>query len=399
MGKRRNWYKELLSVCKRDDATIIIINGDIKNLKRENECRYTCKCSRNHTKQIRYIVDQTGMFCKKCINDAKNKKKKETCRKKYNVEHPMQNKEIRDKAKETCMKRYGTSNPLKNNKIKEKIKQTCLDKYNVENPMQNKEIRDKSKQTCLDKYNVENPMQNKEFKDKSKQTCLSRYNVEYSLQHKEFKDKSKQTCLDKYNVENPMQNKEIRDKSKQTCLNRYNVEHPMQIGETKEKIKQTCLEKYNVEHPMHVEEIFIKCFNNRHQSKTYTFNNKQEVKCQGYEPIVLKYLEDNFNYNHNDYIDWNDHKFNYINYNKNHKYYPDIPFLKNNLIIEVKSIYTYFKDIDKNFKKGRSVMAKDLIFEIWICDNKNVITVINLKQRLDLMNEIFKRKYSKIDIL
>jgi len=67
---------------------------------------------------------------------------------------------------------------------KEKTKQTCLKKYGVEHPLQNPQIREKVKKTCLEKYGVECSSQAEEVKEKARQTCLERYGVEYTPQAK-----------------------------------------------------------------------------------------------------------------------------------------------------------------------------------------------------------------------
>ena len=63
--------------------------------------------------------------------------------KKYGVDYPSKNEEVKQKFKETCLKKYGKNTPLQNEEVKQKIKETCLKKYGVENPSQNTEIMEK----------------------------------------------------------------------------------------------------------------------------------------------------------------------------------------------------------------------------------------------------------------
>lgn len=58
------------------------------------------------------------------VNDAANKKRKETCLKKYGVENVNRVPEVREKIKQTCLEKYGVDNPAKNEAIKEKTKAT-----------------------------------------------------------------------------------------------------------------------------------------------------------------------------------------------------------------------------------------------------------------------------------
>jgi hypothetical protein len=107
--------------------------------------------------------------------------------------------------KETNLKKYGVDNPAKNIEIKEKIKNTNLERYGTASTFQNKEVRDKFNQTCLERYGVEWPWQNKDIYQKRIETHLKKYGVEYPLQSKEVQKKIKQTYLDKYGVEFPGQ--------------------------------------------------------------------------------------------------------------------------------------------------------------------------------------------------
>lgn len=81
------------------------------------------------------------------------------------------------------------------------------------------------------------------------------------------------------------------------------------------------------------------------------------------------------------------------NKDKLKRYYPDIPFLKNNLIIKVKSMYIFCDQIKRNLCKGNSVLHQGMNFEFWICDNKQVINKIDISQRIKLMNDI--KQYKK----
>ena len=59
--------------------------------------------------------------------------------------------------------------------FKEKRKQTCKEKYGVEHPMLSKTVQRKKKQTCKEKYGVEHPFHNKEVQEKYKQTRRSNH--------------------------------------------------------------------------------------------------------------------------------------------------------------------------------------------------------------------------------
>lgn len=60
-------------------------------------------------------------------------------------------------------------------------------------------------------------------------------------------------------------------------------------------------------------------------------------------------------------------KFNYIGEDeKQHRYYPDIYLKSENKVIEVKSEYTYNKELEKNQLKKACVQNLNVKFEFWI---------------------------------
>jgi len=59
-----------------------------------------------------------------------------------------------------------------------------------------------------------------------------------------------------------------------------------------------------------------------------------------------------------------------------HRYYPDFYIKKDNKIIEVKSIYTYNIDIEKNLLKQKACLDAGYNFEFWIYDTKIIKNVI-----------------------
>ena len=68
---------------------------------------------------------------------------KNTNLEKYNVEHVLQNKVIKQKQEQTCIQKFGTSNVFSSNYGKEKIKNTFIQHYGVDNPMKSDKIKSK----------------------------------------------------------------------------------------------------------------------------------------------------------------------------------------------------------------------------------------------------------------
>jgi len=128
-----------------------------------------------------------------CCSDKKCQmlKRERVFLKKYGVNHPGKNEEIKRKREKTFIKKFGTNNPFSNNEIKQKIKQTNLKKYGVENVAFLESIKLKRKQTNLKKYGVEFPIQNEEIKNKIRKTIKDKYGKNTygeSLQKISYKD-------------------------------------------------------------------------------------------------------------------------------------------------------------------------------------------------------------------
>lgn len=62
--------------------------------------------------------------------------------------------------------------------------------------------------------------------------------------------------------------------------------------------------------------------------------------------------------------------------NKVYKYYPDIYIKSKNLIIEVKSVWTYKKNIVKNTIKALRTKESGFNFEFWIYNKKKELIII-----------------------
>ena len=181
------------------------------------------KCP-NCGKPTKFINLKTGYreFCStKCMNSSKSvqEKKKETSRKNWGADNPMQSKQIQSKHKETIINKYGVDNVFKLGEIKKKIKQTCLEKYGVEHHLQSPKCIKKQKETNIGKYGVECISQREDYKQRIKRTCLEKYGG-VGYESKMINDKIINTTLNKYGVDNVSKS----DENKQLVKNklRYN---------------------------------------------------------------------------------------------------------------------------------------------------------------------------------
>ena len=107
----------------------------------------------------------------------------------------------------------------------------------------------------------------------------------------------------------------------------------------------------------------------------YKLPSDEIIRVQGYEPLAIDILLKK--YNENDIITPKK-DMPIIMYKKKtkHRYFPDIYIPKENLIIEVKSDYTYNKDLIKNILKALATRKLGYNFETWIFNHKKELLII-----------------------
>ena len=383
----------LIDACNRDKCKIDFDN--IKTYNSQNDIDFLCNCGINHKKKFENIVNYGG-FCEKCMQEKVKERTKQTCQDNWGVDHFTQLPEVKDKSKQTCLKKYGVNHPSQTKEFQDKVKQTNIKNYGVECVLQSPEVREKCKQTSIErcgfeyasqsdkfkeqvkktnnrKLGVDYPMQSKKVMDKSKQTCLKKYSVNHPSQTKKFQDKVKQTNIERHGFKHILQSPLFKKKFKQTCLLNNGTEYPMQSQKIKDKSKQTNLLNYGFEHPMQNAEYSEKASKNAYNPKEFKFPCGNTIQVQGYEPYLHKNLVEE-GYAYEDIIVkrtcvpviW------YEKDNKKHRYYCDIYIPKINTIYEVKSTWTYKKDIeDIHFKKEACIDA-GYLFELFVYDNKGI---------------------------
>ena len=174
-----------------------------------------------------------------------------------------------------------------------------------------------------------------------------------------------------------------RPKFKQTCQEIWGVDNPFQSEEVKEKIRET-LFLYGVEYPLQ---------NNLFTSNTwhnYQLPSGKWIKVQGYERYALddflleEYNEDEILYKCSDipkiWYKGKDEKW--------HRYYPDFYIPKDNLIIEVKSTFTFLNNLKVNQLKRKATKENGFHFRFIIYDTilKNKRILVHEKSLIDEYN-------------
>lgn len=117
------------------------------------------------------------------------------------------------------------------------------------------------------------------------------------------------------------------------------------------KRKETNNKKFGVDFPMQNPIYFKKCMKHQWTRKYYVLPSGIKIQLQGYEPQFLDYIFNNTFLEESE-INYKPDRIAYITTdNRNHYYYPDFFISKYNLIIEIKSSYTYKVDKNRAFKE------------------------------------------------
>ncbi|RKZ96626.1 MAG: hypothetical protein DRQ40_00510 [Gammaproteobacteria bacterium] len=188
-----------------------------------------CRCG----KPVLYSVKKRsyGKVCELgCSQGAKdsNKKRQETCMKRYGVSHNSKIPEVVNKRQQTFLERYGTSTPLQNEEIRQKAVNTLQKNYGVSTPMASPEIKKKQQNTVERLYGVDNVSRLPSTKLKVRETVKERYGVDSVFKSPEIQERIKTTNLDNFGVENVFANEEVKLKIKRTNLEKYGSECFMQ---------------------------------------------------------------------------------------------------------------------------------------------------------------------------
>ena len=127
-----------------------------------------------------------------------------------------------------CSKNCEKSDPKRTEFLQEKLirtKETNIKKYGVDNPLKNDNIKEKIINTNIKKYGVDNPFKSTNIQHKAKDTMMKRYGAEHALQIDEFKEKILNTTIEKYGVKNVLLSTQIQEKIKQTNIIKYGAYH------------------------------------------------------------------------------------------------------------------------------------------------------------------------------
>lgn len=259
-----------------------------------------------------------------------------------------------------CSLKCSNNNELVINKMKNSWnKKTYEDIENIQN---------KRKSTNLKKYGVDIASKLPEVIEKNKQTQIKNWG-DYAMRNISVLQKRNTTYIERYGGLG-MSSSLILEKIKKTNFDKYGVEYYSKTKEWYNKCTQSAIEKYGKEWVSKVDFINCKQQSGGYSYYDFEFPSGKIVRVQGYEPIVLTQLL--ILYNEDDIVTGVQNIIDSIGYfyyeyeNKSHRYYPDIYIKSKNLVIEVKSNYTFNKEKEKNLLKRQAVLNKNIDFKFII---------------------------------
>jgi hypothetical protein len=350
----------LKAFCEAEGCVVDLLKyKDISS--RESKITFQCKnqdCLQECSKTFRMLY-RLGAYCNDCTIKVKSARTRDTCLVKYGVNNVSKAECVKAKMQQTNITKYGATCSLHNPDVRAKTIETCISRYGCTNPFSNQEIKNKIRDKNRCKLGCDYPMQSTDVKEKSKKTNLEKYGVEYGLQNIEIQLKAKETVRTKYGVNNVSQSHAIQAKKVATNIERFGFPHPTQNPEMFSQIKRAAFSK-----------------------KQFTFPTGDTRDVQGYEPYALNLLLSQ-GYT-SDEIVTDPLQVPEIWYCKPHsvkesRYYCDIFLPRQNLIIEVKSTYTFEKDKDVNLLKAKTCKEQGYAFEFWVFNDKGELLEYNIE--------------------
>lgn len=272
----------------------------------------------------------------------------------------------RQKTKDTCQQKYGVSSYSKSTDFKESIVQIMREKFGKDYYFQTDEYKNKMREYNLNRYGVEHYFQSKDFKEKATNTNMIRYGVPICSQNRDIMEKISRTNLERYNCKCTLTNPEIRKKTQDRILSIYGVDNVARSSIVQEKKKITSREKYGCDYPLQNPDIISKIKRSSYMSKIYKFLSGKTTLIQGFENFALDYLLNELKFVEYDIVtnELEMPQFIYFEDCKYRRYFPDIYIPKENLIIEVKSEFTFGIDNHQIFTKCKTVKYNG--YNMWL---------------------------------
>jgi hypothetical protein len=332
----RRWTRDGVVDFLEENGCTFIDPSEDEFILNSTSITYLCVCGNEYTSTWRLF--KNGARCKSCTFE--------------NI-------------RQTCLEKYGVDNPSKSEEIKKKIVDTIKERYGVEYIMNLEEYRDKAKKTNINNHGGKHNLSNPKMGLKAKKAYEEKYGAPlgYVTEHIE---KAKQTNRERYGVDYPFQSTQIHTKVKNTNLEKYGNE----VYLASEQGKQHMIDKYGFPYATQNPEIFEKARKSSFSLKDYTMPSGKVIQLQGYEGFAIDLLlkkgvaEDAIKVG----IDVPSIPYTYEGVDR--IYYPDIHVTladsdgSEELLVEVKSEYTYQLDVEKNIAKFNHTKA---LYPLVVC--------------------------------
>jgi hypothetical protein len=190
--------------------------------------------------------------------------------------------------------------------------------------------------------------------EKRKKTCLEKYGVPVSVQNPEVAKKLSQSLLKAYKE----RGSEIRERRRMTCIEKFGVDNPFKC---RELMKKAYKKKLGVDHPSKLPDIKAKISRSNILAKAKNPCPKTGGKCpikwykgipyQGsYELDFLKWCEKNGIF----HLVKRGPSIFYLDCDGNLKVHR-VDFQLGNILVEIKSHYTYVKDNNVEAKRSWAI--------------------------------------------
>jgi hypothetical protein len=303
----------------------------------------------------------------KCAHSEEERRK--TSLERYGVEHHTQDHSFIEKREQTCLNRYGVANPISLPEFVAKKQETEISRHGSL-----KSGYEKRKAVLQKMFGVDNVFQIPGMGRRIQETINARYGGHYA-KNKKWKEGQRI----KTGYEHPRQNPECEAKRALTCVARYGVTAPYQSAEIRAKGEVTNINKYGVPYPLQSPIFFHSRLKLGYARKTFTFPSGKTIQVQGYEPLVIQELLDSGTSEADILTGIDCPSFFYEFKGKLRRYYPDIFIKSKNLIIEVKSVYTYQKTLAMNHAKAQAVKQAGYNFEFHIKHSQKLSETAILK--------------------
>lgn len=193
----------------------------------------------------------------------------------------------------------------------------------------------------------------KGIKKLAEKTLQEKYGVDNPMNLPGMAEQRKKHFFEKYGVENPSSNEQVKQKRIKTMMKKHGIAHNFVNWQEK------FFNKFGVQNPAHVPEIAEKlCYNRFKKRKEYVLSTGEVIYLQGYEPYGFDYLKTLYQETQIQYRKKDMPELWYMWQEKTRRYYCDFFVPDDNLIVEIKSLFTLSRDLDIVKQKILSARTK-----------------------------------------